>query len=112
MNLDNRKGLLGFSLGFALFVLLEKLVLSKTGPEKEYKGHIAPVPTATDEEIQIAVGAYTEALNAGEPAAVMNDLNTEFAAQYNIQVFQQADGQVVVTDLAGKEIAKMAPQNI
>lgn len=108
MNLDNRKGLLGFSLGFALFVLLEKMVLSKTAPGKDYKSHIATVPTATDEEMKIAVGAYSEALGAGEPPSVLNDLNTEFAAQYNIQVYQQGDGQIIVTDLAGNEIAKMA----
>jgi hypothetical protein len=108
MNLDNRKGLLGFSFGFALFVLLEKFVLSKTAPTNDHKSHIAVVPTASDEEIKIAVGAYSEALAAQEPTSVLNDLNAEFAAQYNIQVFQQGDGQIIVTDLAGNEIAKMA----
>lgn len=103
MQKESKIALLGFSLGFVLFVLSEKLVFSK-------KGIASAPPAIQDKDIQAASVAYGEALANNEPASVLQSLNEEFATRYNLQVHERASDQtLVITDMAGTQIATYQP---
>lgn len=62
-------------------------------------------PEVTDEHIEEALTAYTLALEKGEDQSLLNDLNTQFAGEYGLRVYQRkSDGKIVATDLSGKEV--------
>jgi hypothetical protein len=101
MTKESKVAVLGLGGGFLLFVLLNKTVLSKSGA-----GLLAKKKKVTDEEIQIAIDAYQEALNNNEPEATLNALNNTLSEKYNVQVHREAaTGNLIVTDIAGNTIA-------
>lgn len=106
MTKESRIALLGFPIGFGLFFLLQRNVLSKKGGVADTKQK-----AATDKEIEEAGSAYFDALQNNEDPSVLNALNASFATEYNIQVHQlKADGQIVITDMSGNKIATYQPQ--
>lgn len=107
MTKESRIALLGFPIGLGLFYLLERNVFSKKGSDGGSKKKTA----ATDQDMQEAGAAYAAAIQDNQDASVLNALNSTFATEYNIQVHQlKADGQIVITDMAGNKIATYQPQ--
>ncbi len=101
MTKESKIAILGLGAGFLLFILLNKTVLSKKGG-----GLLAKKSKVTDEEIQIAVDAYQDALSNNEPESTLNALNSSLSEKYNIQVQKEAStGNLIVTDIAGNSIA-------
>jgi hypothetical protein len=100
MNVDNRKAILGFGLAIVLFWGIKKFILDdKKDDVRAYQ------PEIKDSDIEIALAAYRDALDANEPQAVINDLNIEFADQFGFRIYvRKKDGHYVVTDLSGKEV--------
>jgi esterase/lipase len=107
MSKENKVAVLGIGLGFVLFWLLEKQVFSKKGNNNA----ASKKKEASDQDLEVAVSAFDEALQNREDPATLNALNATFATEYNIQIHQrQSDGQLVVTDMAGNQIAIYQPQ--
>lgn len=104
LSTNSKKVIAGLLVAFPLFLGLKWVFERKSkGNEK------APSVNASPEDIQTAATAYADACLAGEPQSVLNDINTELATEYNIQVYQRkSDGAYIVTDMSGTEIQKFA----
>lgn len=99
MQKESKIAVLGFGLGFVLFVLCEKLIFSK-------KGVSATAPSIPDKDIEAAADAYSHALDNNEPDTVLSSLNEGFATRYNLKVrMGSSDNSLIITDLAGNQIA-------
>jgi hypothetical protein len=99
MTADNKNALFGFGLALLLFYLLQRSFMKSDSPETNIQ------PAITDDNINIAITAYQNAINAGEPASVLNDLNTSFVQDYGFRISQrQSDGRFSVTNLSGREV--------
>ena len=106
MKRENKIALLGFSLGFVLFILLKINVFSKKGAS----GGNKPKKVANDQDMQDAGLAYQDALQNNAGADVLSALNAQFGKEYDIQVEQLPTGQLIITDMAGNKIATYQSQ--
>jgi hypothetical protein len=107
MEKTNKIAIIGFGLGFLLFFGMEKLIFSKKG-----LAVASSKKKPSDAELQIAASAYEEALLNNESQSVLNDMNNEFEEEYGIQVHQKvSDGTILITDLAGNQVATYQPQS-
>lgn len=93
-----KKAFFGFGLGVLIFYIGWRIF-----SEKETKG--MEQPEITKENIEVAVGAYQAALQAGEPANKLSEINDGLAKEFGLRVRQRAnDGRLAVCDLSGKEV--------
>ena len=123
MTQENKKALFIFGAGLLLFLIFKpkmKKITAETNlkyaeeednPKNREK---IAVPTMNPKSAAkhplakggfIALKAYIDAYNNGEPQSVLDELNTEFAKEYKVKVNRRkSDKKLVVTDLSGKEI--------
>lgn len=102
ISVENRKAIFGFGLAGLLFWLSMRTFLKKKDPANNQ-------PLITQDNIDIALTAYSSAVANGEQQSVLNDLNESTAKEYGLRVYQKkSDGTFVVTDLAGNEVKTAA----
>lgn len=53
---------------------------------------------------RIVLDAYMNALEAGENAQALGELNKEFVKEYQLKVFKNKDGNYVARTLDGKDV--------
>ncbi len=98
MNTDTKKLIFGLLLGFGIFWGV-KWVMEKKLPKTLAK------KTPTPGDVDDALVAYNAAVNAGEEASVLADLNREFADEFGLTIsVRSSDGMYIVRDLDGKEL--------
>jgi len=119
---STKKAILVFGGGLLLFLLFrpkmpnwKKFYGGGAVPEdkpKERKPLTEPKANPKDlkgnkkaQDGMIALKAYIQAYNAGEPQSELDKLNTEIMAKYGLMVFRRGiDNKVVVSDNTGKII--------
>ena len=123
MTQDTKKALFIFGAGFLLFLIFKpkmKRITAETNLKYEDEAdnpknrEKIPTPTMNAKSAAkhplakggfIALKAYVDAYNNGEPQKVLDELNTEFAKEYKVKVYRRkSDKKLVVTDLNGNEI--------
>jgi hypothetical protein len=104
--MDNKnlvKAALMFVGGFILFALLKPKSQSST-ESTEKKSFDSLVPSPTEENAEIVMIAYTDALKNGEPAARLTELNKECMKEFGMRCYVDKSGQTVVCDVKGETI--------
>lgn len=92
--------------GFLVFYLLKPkkdAVVTSTAPDKKtsFEGPATP-PDMKNAEI--VANAYSEALKASEPPAVLTELNKEMTKEFGMRCYVSESGAVVVCDAKGNTI--------
>lgn len=95
----HKNALLGVLLGLGAFFFFKKsLTVNRSNMD-------ASQPPITAQNIQIALDAYTAAVNDSAEQSTLNELNTTTSAEYGLRVYQRkSDGVFIVTDLSGKQV--------
>jgi hypothetical protein len=100
LSLDSRKAIIGIGLGAALFTLAVFTFLKPAKAPSKAARQVKP------EDVNTALEAYSNAVQDGAGQSVLNDMNTAFAAEMGLRVYLDSKtGELVATDLAGKELA-------
>jgi hypothetical protein len=109
LSLDSRNGIVGFIVGGGLFALAMMTFLKKTkfgGAGPGASGLKGPQKPISQDDVGTAITAYSNAVADGAGAAVLNDLNTAFASDMGLRVYQDSgSGEIIATDLSGTEVA-------
>lgn len=93
-----KKAIFGIGAGVLLFYIGWRIFGDK--PEKK-----TSQPPVTKENIDIALAAYQDAVQAGEPQSKLNEINDQLAKDFGLRVKQRpSDGRFVVSNLAGKQV--------
>lgn len=106
MNTELKKGLLIFGGGLLLFWILKKVrpvgkVKTKKSSEKSEK---TPTPEEKKNAL-IMMEAYSAAKKAGENKMFLDEMNSEFAKEFNLKVYtDRGSGKLFVADLEGNKI--------
>lgn len=96
-NTDFKKGFFGFGLGILLFYIGYRAFTQ----EEE----AMPVqPPITQENVNLAIGAYKAALADKADTAKLAELNKELAKQFGLRLQLGMDNKIAVYDLSGKKI--------
>ena len=107
MKKEDKIALIGIGLGFGLFWLLNRFVISKPA---NAGSSAPPRKQPKDEDLATAVSAFQEAIDNQEDASTLQALNASFASEYKIQIHQRSeDGTLVVTDMQGSTLATYDP---
>lgn len=102
-------------LGTATLVLLifrRKKKNNSTGSANASGEKLAAPQTASDNEkkkidnAHVALDAMRSAIEAGESSDNLNKLNRILATEYNVKVYPQKDGNLMVCDRTGAPILK------
>lgn len=119
---DHKKAMLVFGAGILLFLLFMPKAKKKTqgfmnfSDEVESPNERSPLkaPTISKKDAAknpkaanafAALKGYVAAYNNKEPQSVLDELNREFAKEFQVKVYKRkSDGKLVVCDLEGKEI--------
>lgn len=101
MNISLKKFLLVFGAGFLLFWLSRP-------SGKGRKPNTSEADQATQmKNAQTALDAYMAALQAGEQADALAELNRQIEQEFNLRVyFKRSDGHYYVADTNGKDILR------
>lgn len=105
--MDNKnlvKAALMFGGGFLLFALLKPKTQASAGTTTEKKSFDSLVPAPTQENAEIVLIAYTDALKNGEPAARLTELNKECMKEFGMRCYLDKSGKAVVCDVKGETI--------
>lgn len=92
----------GLIVGGIAIVLLFILVPRKKGIKK--------LPTNGDtkadnvQNARVVLDAFMNAMEAGENASALNELNKEFVKEYGLKVFKNKSGNFVARTLDGKDV--------
>lgn len=97
MNVKSRIYIIGTCIGLVMFYGLHHLYLKEGTSEVQQ-------PTITDENIEVAIDAYSNAIKDGVPKSDLDELNKSFSTDFGVRVYQRADQKFVVTNLAGREV--------
>jgi len=107
MKKEDKIALIGIGLGFGLFWLLNRYVISRPAA---LESSPPPKKQPKDEDLATAVAAYQEALDNQEDASTLQALNASFASEWKIQIHQRSDdGTLVVTDMQGTTLGTYDP---
>ena len=104
MNPNTKKFVVIFGVGILLFIAFKKL---RPYGVKGKKGGSGKSMITDDQKKNgaIVVKAYTDAKNAGENKAFLDDMNAEFTKTYGIRVISdKSSGSFIATDLQGNKI--------
>lgn len=86
--------------GIAIAILFFLIPRKKTLKKVENNGNVADqVGNA-----RIVLDAFMNALEAGENAQALNELNKEFVKEYQLKVFKNKEGKYVARTLDGKDV--------
>jgi hypothetical protein len=96
---DTKKIMIGAVVAAGLFYLVVYVFEKKKGEPEGPK----QIPI-TDENIDVAAEAYRMALQNGEDAATLDELNKSFLTEYGITIRQRDDGKLLVRNMAGNNI--------
>jgi hypothetical protein len=95
-----KKTIIGLIVGGVLFWVLIKVFNSKPIPAPA----VSQVPI-TDENIDIAVSAFKDALNKGEDQQTLDALNEMFKKDFGISIkMSEQDNSLIVRNMAGNNI--------
>lgn len=97
MEAKSKNYLIGTALGILLAYGIYRLYLKEDKNTQNKK----PV---TDENIDLAVSAYKDAVSENATQQILSDLNKLNVQEFGVKVYQRKDGRFSVTDPAGKEI--------
>lgn len=96
---DIVQGVLGIGGGFLLAFLIVKAFTKKDADPSTKQ------PPITAENVETAVNAYKDAVNAQEDSASLDDLNRQLAKEFGVKIgFNSLQQQFTVFDLSGKII--------
>jgi len=92
----------GLIVGGIAIVLLFILVPRKKGIKKLPTNGA----TTTDkvQDARVVLDAFMNAMEAGENAQALNELNKEFVKEYGLKVFKNKSGSYVARTLDGKDV--------
>ena len=97
-------------IGGVIFLLTRPKGLFKASSIKAKNLAQPKVAEASNKDYEnsiIAIKAMRAAITAGEPAAVLEDINREILADYNIKVYQDTTSKKLYTcNRTGQEIAR------
>ena len=104
MNTEVKKAILIFGGGILLFIAFKKI--RPFGGKNKVSKSKAKESTMTDKRnAAIVIKAYSDATNAGEPKAFLDEMNGEFAKQYSMRVYtDKGTGKLFAADLDGNKI--------
>jgi hypothetical protein len=106
MNPNLKKAILIFGGGLILFWAFTKI--SPIGKIKNKSKSKDDAPTANDEQKKnglVILKAYSEAKKAGETKQFLDEMNAEFAKEYQLRVYtDKGSGKLFVADLEGNKI--------
>lgn len=95
-----------------LWVFRNKKKVKVGGSSNADSGKLAPPATAEESDkklidnAHIALEAMRNAINAGESSDSLNKLNRILATEYDVKVYPQKDGTLMVCDRKGASILK------
>lgn len=106
MNPNLKKAMLIFGGGLFLFWAFTKIrPIGKISSKSKSKDDS---PSATDEQkknAMVIMKAYAEAKKAGETKQFLDEMNAEFAKEYQLRVYtDKGSGKLFVSDLEGNKI--------
>lgn len=116
LNDNTKKALVIFGSAFLLYLLLARTGFGKAKTKKAIKEDRTPIeaPTMNPKDAKgnkqaqngfIALKAYVDAYNAGENEKALDELNREFAKEFQLRVYRRSsDKKLVVSDLKGNII--------
>ena len=109
MNPDVKKLLfvaLGGALVFLIWNKIKPIDSSSKGSKKSSKsGGKAEASAVQLKNAATAIRAYADAEAAGEPKALLDELNAEIAKDYSLRVYRdKTTGKLIATDLQGNKV--------
>jgi hypothetical protein len=105
MNTNLKKALLIFGGGFILFWAFKK-IKPIGGSVKSKKSEESKSLSDSDKKnAAIVLTAYKDAKKAGESKAFLDEMNSEFAKEYQLRVYtDKGTGKLFVADLDGNKV--------
>lgn len=97
-------GLIGFSLFKPKKSTLASANVSSTDSSSKAFDDNESTIKPTTENAEIVVRAYSAAMQAGEPASALTELNKECMKDYGMRCYMDKDGKLIVCDVSGKVI--------
>jgi hypothetical protein len=92
----------GLIVGGIAIVLLFFLVPRSKGIKKVASNGASKADKTQD--ARIVLDAFMNAMEAGENAQALNELNKEFVKEYGLKVFQTKQGKFVARTLDGRDV--------
>jgi hypothetical protein len=101
MTTETKKGLICLTLGVGLAWLIVYLL------KREKKGD-KDMPIITDESITVAVNAYKNGMDAGEPQENLDEINNQLKEEFGLTVeYKPLQNKYIVYDSTGKKLKEV-----
>lgn len=101
MSGKDKSGLIGFACGIGLTFLVLWLI-NRDKKDKDVE------PPVSDENISVAVEAYSKAMNEGQDQASLDELNKQLKQEFGVTVeYKQAINKYYVRDKSGKKVKEV-----
>jgi hypothetical protein len=106
MDTNTKKILFIFGGGYILYLAFKKVFPVGGSNKKGANSKGSKVQSEKDKKNAIIVmKAYSDAQNAGETKAFLDEMNAEFAKQYGLKVYtEKSSGNIFASDLQGNKI--------